>query len=210
MAKTPNGGSGDEEVIRVAGDLITILEKDASILEAIKKLLAPSLETIQAVQDRHITVFHDYLAGDHGKEEELQASRKESIMLVNLLRGAATLVGTQDPTIPQRLGIVHQAPVNKRVSRRLGAPDHLRIVYEGHKMVARAGAVKGARIYELWCCDGDPMVESNWRHLINSCKVNRIEITEGLTPGKLYYFRIRAMAASGAGDWSSFVSLIAI
>lgn len=209
MAKTPNGGSGDEEVIRMTGDLITILAKDASILEGIKRLM-PDLEDIQSARDRHISVFRDYLAGDHSKEEELLASRKESTLLVNLVRGAATLVAPKDPTIPKKLGIVHQAPINRRIMQRLGSPEHLRIDYDKHKMVVRAGAVRGARFYEVWCCDGDPMVDSNWRHLITSCKANRIEITEGLTAGKLYYFRIRAIAASGPGEWSSFVSLIAI
>lgn len=208
MAKAPNGGSGDEEVIRMTSELIAILAKDQSILEGIKNLL-PNLDTIQSARDRHISVFRDYLAGDHAKEEELLASRKESILLVNLVRGAATLIAPKDPTIPQRLGIVHQAPVNKRTAPHLGSPKNLRIIYEGRRMVARAGAVKGTRIYEVWCCDGDPMVESNWRHLVTSSKASGIAI-EGLTPGKLYYFRIRAISASGPGDWSSFVSMIAI
>jgi len=209
MPKNPFTGGSDEEVIRVTGDLISTLTKDSSILASIFMLL-PDLQKIQSTHERHRSVFNDVLGGNHEKEEELQAIRHEVNAQLGLLHGMAVLTGSQDPSIPQKLGMQVQQPVTKRTpSGHMTSPENFRLVYDGHIIVARANAVKGAKSYEVWGCDGEPMTESNWRHLTTSGRVNRIEIS-GLTPGKVYYFRIRAISSSGSGPWSNFLSMMAI
>ena len=176
MPKNPFGGGSDEEVIRVTGDLISTLTKDSSILESIFMLL-PDLQKIQSTHDRHRSVFNDVLGGNHEKEGELQAVRHEVNAQLGLLHGMAVLAGSQDPSIPQKLGMPLQQPVTKRTSSgHLTSPENFRLAYEGHIIVARANAVKGAKSYEVWGCDGDPMMESNWRHITTSGRVNRIEL----------------------------------
>ncbi len=208
MAKNPFGGGSDEEVIRVTGDLISTLVKDSSILERIFMLL-PDLQKIQSIHDRHRSVFNDVLGGKHEMEGELQAVRQEVNAQLGLLHGMAVLAGSQDPSIPQKLGMPQQQLVTKRTSGHLTSPENFRLAYDGHTIVARANAVKGAKSYEVWGCEGDPMTESNWRHITTSGRVNRMEIT-GLTPGKVYYFRIRAISSAGSGPWSNFLSMMAI
>ncbi|ACH38919.1 hypothetical protein Gbem_1905 [Citrifermentans bemidjiense Bem] len=198
------GGGSDEEVIRLAGEFLT---KDA-VVESIFTVL-PNLQKLKFSHDRHLGLFNEVLGGNREKEGELQAVRQEVSAQLGLFRGMALLAGTQDPTIPQKLGLQQQQPITKRTAGILTAPENSRMVYDGHTIVARANAVKGAKSYEVWGCDGDPMTESNWRHLTTSCRVNRIEIA-GLTPGKMFYFRIRAIAPSGPGSWTNFMSMMAI
>ncbi len=205
--KNPFGAGNDEEVIRVTGDLISTLAKE-SMLERILTVF-PDLQKLQTTHDRHRGLFNEVLGGNRDKEGELQAVRQEVNNQLGLLRGMALLAGTQDPTIPQKLGMQQQQPTAKRNSGSLTAPENFRLAYDGHTIVARANGVKGAKSYEVWGCDGDPMSESNWRHLITSGRGNHIEIP-GLTPGKLYYFRIRAITSTGSGPWSNFKSMMAI
>ena len=208
MAKNPYAGGTDEEVIRATSDLIGVLMNDTSILEGIRMHL-PDLDKIRSIHDRHLSVFKDVLAGNQEKEGELQAIRGEVSIQLGLFRDTAVLVGSQDASIPQRLGIVQRKPVIRKATGSIAAPENFKIVYIDRKMVARASGVKGAKSYELWCCEGDPMTQSNWRHLVTSGQAKRIEIT-GLTTGKLFYFRIRAITSKGNGSWSTFVSMIVI
>ncbi|MBU5637633.1 fibronectin type III domain-containing protein [Geomonas sp. Red69] len=208
MGKNRNGGEKDEDLIRATGDLLTNLIKDPSIMQSIYALL-PNLEKIQGAYDRHRNAFYQVLDGAHDKEGELEAARNDLTTKISLVNGMAHLTGKHDPTIPQKLGLVQQI-VGKRLSAAgLLVPGNFRMAYEGHSIVARASAVKGARSYEIWVCEGDPLSEASWRHLTTSGRVNRIEIT-GLTPGRLYYFRIRAVGAVDAGPFSNFVSMMAI
>ena len=208
MTKNPYDGANDEEVIRATGDILTLLVKDSSIMPSIITLL-PSVESVQTAHDFHRGLFNDVLGGNREKEGDLQEARSQVKKQLALLRGLAVLAGSQDPSIPQRLGLVQHAPPTKRVSAHLTSVQNFRIVYDGRKMVARASAVKGAKSYEVWCCEGDPLTESNWRHVTSTGRVNRIELT-GLTPGKLYYFRIRTISSTGSGPWSNFISMMAI
>lgn len=209
MGKNRSGGETDEEVIRTTGDLVTNLAKDPSILQNIFTLL-PNLEKIQTAHERHRSIFNEVLGGAHDKEEELQNARNEVISQVSMVHGMAHLTGKQDPSIPQKLGLVQQQPTTKRAaSGNLGIAENFRLVYEGHTIIGRASAVKGAKSYEIWVCESEPLVESNWRHQTTSGRVNRIEIT-GLTPGRLYFFRIRPVGSHGAGPWSNFISMMAI
>lgn len=208
MAKNPYAGGTDEEVIRATSELIGVLVNDMSILEGIRMHL-PDLDKIRSIHDHHLSVFNDVLAGNHEKEGELQAIRGEVSIQLGLFRDTAVLVGSRDASIPQRLGIVKRQPVTRKATGSLAAPENFKIVYIDRKMVARASGIKGAKSYELWYCEGDPMTESNWRHLVTSGQAKRIEIT-GTTAGKLYYFRIRAITSKGSGSWSTFVSMVAI
>ena len=202
-------GSNDEEMIRATGDLIVTLGKDPSILEDIYSLM-PNLGKFQSVYDRHRNVFNEVLGGNHAKEQELQTVRDEVNSQVGMLHGLAVLVADTDPSIALRLGVA-QPPITKRTLTyyHLTSPDNFKLVYKDHLLIARANAVKGAKSYEVWFCEGDPRVENSWRHLTTSTRVNRIVLT-GLTPGVVYYFRIRAISAHGEGPWSNFINMMAI
>ncbi|MBJ6749415.1 fibronectin type III domain-containing protein [Geomonas anaerohicana] len=208
MSKNRDGGGKDDEVIRAFDDLLTSLIKDPSIMQSIYDLL-PDLQKLQGARDRHRSLSHLVVDGAHDKEPELEVARNDLIAKMNMLNGMATLTGKHDPTIPQKLGLVHQTAGKRGSAAGLSVPGNFRMAYEGRSIIARGSAVKGARSYEIWVCEGDPLVESSWRHHATSGKINKIEIT-GLTPGRLYYFRIRAVGARDAGPWSTFISMMAI
>lgn len=209
MGKNRTSGETDEEVIRTTGDLVANLVKDPSIMQSIDALW-PKLEKIQTAHDRHRSIFYEVLGGAREKEGELQVARDEVTSQVNLVNSIAHLTGKQDPSIIKKLGLVQQLPTTKRgASASLSTPENFRLVYEGHTIVARGSAVKGAKSYEIWICESEPLAESSWRHQTTSGRVNRIEIT-GLTPGRLYFFRIRAVGSHTTGPWSNFISMMAI
>lgn len=60
--------------------------------------------------------------------------------------------------------------------------------------------VKGRMFYEAQICDGDPLVEANWKALINLS--NNAYMVTDLESGKAYSFRVRAVGAAGPGPWS--------
>lgn len=60
--------------------------------------------------------------------------------------------------------------------------------------------VKGRMFYEAQINDGDPLVEANWKALINLS--NNAYMATGLESGKAYSFRVRAVGAAGPGPWS--------
>ncbi len=72
-------------------------------------------------------------------------------------------------------------------------------------LVARSRGVKGAKVYELAICEGDTLVESNWRIYGPATTPLRMPIT-GLTPGVLYHVRVRAINHAGPGAWSDMAS----
>ncbi|QWV92155.1 fibronectin type III domain-containing protein [Geomonas oryzisoli] len=208
MSKNRDGGGKDDEIIRASDDLLTSLSKDPTIMQSIYDVL-PNQEKLQEARDRHRSLFHQVVDGAHDKEPELEAARNDHVAKMNLVTGMATLTGKHDPTIPQKLGLVHPLTGKRSPAGGLSVPENFRMVYEGRMIIARGSAVKGARSYEIWVCEGDPFTEANWRHHATSGKINRIEIT-GLTPGRLYYFRIRAVGANDSGPWSNFISMMAI
>ncbi|MBJ6801448.1 fibronectin type III domain-containing protein [Geomonas propionica] len=208
MGKNRNGGEKDEDIIRAAGDLLTSLSKDPSIMRSIYYLL-PDQERMQAAHDQHRNLFHEVLGGAHDKEGELEAARNEVVRQMSMVHSMANLTGKHDPTIPQKLGMASTPSTPKRTSSPYPSTMTLKVVYQDNKLVARANGVKSVKSYDVWVCEGDPFVESSWRHHATSTRAKRIVLT-GLTPGKMYYFRIRALTTHGEGPWSNFVNIMAI
>ncbi|MBL8002666.1 MAG: fibronectin type III domain-containing protein [Flavobacteriales bacterium] len=64
--------------------------------------------------------------------------------------------------------------------------------------------VKGRLLYDLYICDGDPLVEANWRLLLQTSK--NYHTATDLTPDAVYYFRTRAIGTAGAGPLSETVN----
>lgn len=208
MSKNRSGGANDEEISRETGMLITSLAKDPTILESIFALLPP-LDKMQDAHQRHRNLLNEVLGGATEKEGDLEGARNEVITHASIIHGLAQLTGKHDPTIPQKLAGASPPNSSKRVSSAHLSQMNLRVVYQEHQLVARANGVKGAKSYEVFVCEGDPATESNWRHQATSPRASRIVLT-GLTAGKVYYFRIRAITSHGEGPWSNVVSIMAI
>ena len=84
----------------------------------------------------------------------------------------------------------------------LPAPDDLRVergTLSGVLLV-RVRTLKGAGSYEVQLATADPAVETNWKAGVLSKTATHIEL-KGLTPGALYYVRVRGIGSHGPGAW---------
>ena len=93
----------------------------------------------------------------------------------------------------------------------LPAPD-LKLTRNGKSgvLLATSHRVRGGNSYEVQTCTAaDPAVEANWKHATTSTGSRGIELM-GLTPGQLYYVRMRAVGGRGPGLWSVVSNLMAV
>ena len=77
------------------------------------------------------------------------------------------------------------------------------------KLLAHAASVAGAASYEVDLAKGDPTAEASWHDAGNFASCSHIELT-GLTPGQVYWVRLRAIGSSGPGPWSDPVSTMVV
>lgn len=84
----------------------------------------------------------------------------------------------------------------------LPAPGNLRVVFSklSGQLDLTWDGVPGRMFYEAQWNQTDPAVEADWLPLVNQSD-NRYS-AKGLTPGKIYFFRVRGMGALGPGPWS--------
>lgn len=76
-------------------------------------------------------------------------------------------------------------------------------------IIASTASVSKAKSFELHICEGDPTVEENWNFLATYPGCSKM-VVQNLQPGKLYYFRVRAVLPTGYSPWSAPASLMAI
>src|ERR1051326_8042575 len=62
-------------------------------------------------------------------------------------------------------------------------------------------AITGAMGYEGQVCNGNPTDEANWRTSFFSSGSSKLK-WDGLTPGQVYSFRLRALGRDGWSPWS--------
>lgn len=75
-----------------------------------------------------------------------------------------------------------------------------RITTQLGELAVRWDKVKGRMIYVLWICEGDPLMEENWKQLLMTSK--NFHTATGLVSHKAYSFRVVAVGAAGAGPAS--------
>lgn len=70
----------------------------------------------------------------------------------------------------------------------------------GGEVDLRWDRVKGRLMYAVYLNAGDPNVEEGWTLLTQTSK--NFHVAEGLTTDRVYYFRVEAIGAAGAGPAS--------
>lgn len=210
MKKKIYEGVSHTEVIPIAGALLNVLSGNPSILENMYSLL-PTEAKLKGSLDRCRVANGEALDRDPAKLVELEQASKDLNLQLNMFHWMADMVSVQDPNIHNKLGLPKPQPQTKRNYHPLDQQARQLSLRYGkeHVILAKASAVKFAKSYEISVCEGDPLVEENWRHHATYGVVNRMEI-RGLIPGKLYSFRVRAIFSNGAGPWSNYVTLMAI
>lgn len=169
--------------------------------------LIPKPEEVQADHNSYATSYAGFLAGDAEKAKECQTHRNAVNQGLTILLGLAKAVTAKDPKVPEALRLA-VLPNKVTSSKPLAKPAGFKVTYtpEG-QLVASVIKVESARGYQVWACDADPNIDSNWRMVASSSSCRGIQIT-GLDRGKSNWFKIRAMKGKGtAGPWSNFINL---
>ena len=76
-------------------------------------------------------------------------------------------------------------------------------------MTAGADSLPGAGSYELNICTGDPSVEANWKDQGTFKHCSNI-VTNGYTPGTIYYARLRGIGNNQPGIWAVSPGVMAV
>jgi hypothetical protein len=208
--KGPFGGVSDSEIIPTVASVLSALVKDTTLVPRIMTLL-PTEAQLKEAHDRFQGTFNEVLTGGRDKastREDREALNKALTRFTALVNLAAEI----DPSLPQQVGLnPRPAKINSVVHAPIAAPTGFRVTHgEQHGMIiGKVNSVKKARSYELEVCEGDPTVEENWRYVAVSVHCSKMEM-KGLTPGKLYSYRVRAVTPLGKGPWSSYLTLMAI
>lgn len=171
----------------------------------------PPLATISADLAQYQALFNATRAGDRTRITQRNAARDTLASDLLLLRLYVETAGHGDAAKVATSGF----PLRQRAPRAAAvvpAPPESFAIRQGPvsgTMSLRCKAVTGAGCYEVQLASADPTVPGNWTEagLFTSCRNISIQ---GLTPGKTYSVRMRAIGVAGAGDWTSPASIIVI
>ncbi len=113
-----------------------------------------------------------------------------------------------DINILQQSGYDLRQP-NQPVPQPVAAPE-FKVYRNGFsgKIYGRCPAVDGATGYEGQICIGTDTAEANWRKAFFSSGCKNL-VFDGLTPGQVYTFRLRALGRDGWSAWSNIAQLMA-
>lgn len=191
-----------------------MIAKSAAVVEAFTPKmyeyllsLLPTPQEYSETHERFETSYTASLKGDQEKAKACEADRSALNQHLSILLGLAKVVTVKDPSVTETLGLTPFSEKNTHPTLRLPAPHDFKVVYtpDGHLMGA-VTKVSGAKGYEVWACEGDPNVETNWKLAAASPYCKGIPIS-GLNRSKPNWLKIRGMRGNSAGPWSNFVSL---
>jgi hypothetical protein len=208
--KDPFGGVSDSDIIPTVASVLNALNKDPTLLPRIMGLL-PTEAHLKEAHERFQGTFNEVLSGGRDKASTRQ-DREALNKALTRFTALINLAAEEDPTLPQQVGLNPRPVKTTTVAHApIAAPTGFRVTHgEEHGMIiGKVNSVKKARSYELEVCEGDPTVEENWKYIAVSVHCTKMEM-KGLTPGKLYSFRVRAVTPIGKGPWSSYATLMAI
>ncbi|MBJ6723567.1 fibronectin type III domain-containing protein [Geomesophilobacter sediminis] len=167
-------------------------------------------ESFQQLEQTHAAS----LRGDPVKTVETNTRRHEFNSMFGDVLDFVSIAARKDSTLLIRAGLgwikkTTTSPQARALSLSTG-PKNFTVKHgtEHGVIIGRCSRIPGAKSYEVWWAE-DPNNEENWKYLVVSSRCNRIEM-RNLTPGRLYWFRVRAILSNGTSPWSALISLMAI
>ena len=200
----PNHYSDPERIAKAA----SMVQAFTPEVYAYLLTIFPTPESFAELQQRFQTNYPAALKGDDPELLKVfEADRKALNTNISLIHGLAKVVAFIDPTVSETLGLGRLPERATGAPAPLTAPRDFKVIYDrqGH-IIASVAKVVGAKIYQIWACDGDPSYEANWRLLESSTNCKGITLT-GLNRSKFNVLRIRATRGRETGPWSNWVSL---
>jgi len=170
--------------------------------------LMPTPGKYSEIHERFEASFAGSLKGDPEKVKACEIDRQEMNENLAILHWLVKAAAIKDPTLPEKLGIGRTAERAAPTAPTISSPKDLRITYDskGGQAYLSLSKLAGAKIYEIWACDGDPSVEANWRLLDTSSKCQKIPIM-GLNRTKTNFLKVRGKSGSIFGPWSYYISI---
>lgn len=164
----------------------------------------PSLAQITADLDSFASVTAAVSSGDRTRMAERNASRAQLATDLQALAVYLQMITKGDEAMIASTGYDIRARVARpALMTPLAAPLDLRLSRGelSGSLIARVTKVRQAVAYDVQVATADPTVENNWADAGTFATCRRIAIS-GLTPGKNYSVRVRAINGAGPGAWT--------
>lgn len=191
---------GFEGLVDKARTNVTMLTGNATYPSPI-----PTLAVVTAAADRLDTAVQAY-EFSHSRLDKQERDIAYTALkgLRQDLGGYVQTVSNGDPEQITSAGFEMLA-VPKPVGQ-LAAPQDVQAMVRAYpgSLELRYRGVRGRLAYQVYLCEGDPLVEKNWQlHTITG--KNRL-LFDGLESGKSYFFRVEALGAAGVSPVSDIAS----
>ncbi|MCM0080850.1 hypothetical protein L4X63_04520 [Geomonas sp. Red32] len=169
--------------------------------------LVPTPEVYRTIHENYASSYTALLAGNSDKAEEFEANRNAVYQGLAILHGLAKAVTIKDPTVSATLGL--NTAASKTASAALSRPSGFRVTFASDgQPFASVDRVLNAKLYEVWGCDEDPNVETNWKLIASSTACKKIPLQGLLNRAKNNWLKIRGMRGKAeTGPWSNFVNV---
>lgn len=169
--------------------------------------LLPTPQSYAEMHERYEASFAGSLKGDSEKvklcEEFCDALKKD----LAVIAGVAKAVSHKDPTVPGKLALGQLVERGAGSATIPGDAKDFEIYFDRKgRQFAKLSKITGAKGYEIWSCDGDPSVESNWRLLVWSTGCQKIALP-AMNRSKVNFLKVRGKGSKGVGPWSNVISL---
>lgn len=200
----------DAQVISLTAHLLAVLNKDPSLYSAVMGVY-PTLEELKELHDSHIATFNDSSSGEPEKLREHQAKRQLLNRKFAAFSSAVKLAAAEEPSLLAAFGLSQSKPRKSPSPSTITKTEKLKAVHGDNsgEIVLKAAPIRYAKSYDIDYCEGDPSLEESWKHHSVVAHASKMKVA-GLTPGKVYWFRVRGIGANGPGPWSPYASLMAI
>jgi len=172
----------------------------------------PQISDISTAYAAYHTQFEAAKTGDSVKISARNAARVTLTTLLKRLAPYLELVANGDVTKLKSTGFDLRHDIVKATSTDpLPAPVDFTFTRgdASGTLVASARSLAGAGSYLLEVATGDPSVEANWKPKGTFLHCSKI-ITDGYTPGTVYYGRLAGVGPNGAGVWAVSAGVMAV
>ena len=172
----------------------------------------PSLAQITSDLNHFSEVFAAVSAGDHMRRPERDAARASLTTDLQQLAAYLQMASNGDATMLATTGFdLRTRSPHAFATVPLSPPTQLQLKRGevSGMLLARVRNMSQAAAYDVQIASGDPSVETNWSLAGTYSSSRRMELT-GLTPGKTYSVRVRAINGAGPGAWTIPGSLMVV
>ncbi len=205
---TPLTGS---DFLAKVGGIVNALRNNADFPEP---WVAPvgTLADLRKDFGEYQDAFHAAASGDRAHIAQRNEARENLTQRLKKLASYLELVADGDTRKLMGTGYdLRSETVRSSTHQPLAAPEGLTVKHGklSGQMVLRAPRLAGAVSYEAAYAEGSPSGDSAWVDAGTFAGSSRIEVA-GLTPGKVYWFRLRGINSAGPGAWCDPASLMVI